>query len=117
MLNYKHLAQLSLYILFSDIGEKLARQLSTPDKERETAWCISLVHHLLKELSVNQQYRIDMFSEFINDTCSGCSEPIGDYGHYDDCSLGKLNKQHGGKNKACSYLHQTSDRNVFEYRK
>ena len=82
----------------------MARKLCNQDKKRETAWYISLVHHLLKELSLNQQYRLDMFSKFKNDTCSCCGEPIGEYGRYDDCSLGKLNIWQGGKNKTCSYL-------------
>ena len=81
----------TIYQLFSDLGAKLAKTTNPPDRKRETDWNISLAHHLLKELSVNQHYRLDMFSEFKKDSCSCCNEPIGDYGEYDDCSLGKLN--------------------------
>ena len=76
---------------FSDVGAKLAKKTNSPDRKRETDWCVSLAHHLLKELSVNQHYRLDMFSKFKKYSCSCCNEPIGDYGEYDDCSLGKLN--------------------------
>ena len=75
---------------FSDLGANLAKRTNSTDRKRETDWSISLAHHLLKELSVNQHYRLYMFSKFKKDSCSCCNEPIGDYGEYDDCSLGKL---------------------------
>ena len=49
-----------------------------------------MVHHLLKELSVGNQYKIDINSKFKSITCICCNEPIQDFGRYDDCSLGKL---------------------------
>ena len=75
------------HVLFtiSDIGEKLAKKMSSTENKRETEWCITLVNHLLKELSVNRQYRIDMQSKFKVETCSCCSESV----YYDDCSFGK----------------------------
>ena len=60
--------------------------MSFPEKNRETEWGITLVNHLFKELSVNQQYRVDMHSKkFEVEACSCCNESV----NYDDCSLGK----------------------------
>ena len=66
----------------------MAKRISCSERikeKRETEWCITLANHLLKELSVNQQYRLDIQSKFRVDTCSCCKEPV----YYDDCSLGK----------------------------
>ena len=73
--------------MFSDVGKDLAKKMRPTETKGGNSWCISLVHHLLKELSVNKQYRVDKFKY---DAC--CSEPVehtGGFGKYDDCSLGK----------------------------
>ena len=78
----------NVYLHFSDIGKDLAKKMRPTETKGGTSWCISLVHDLLKELSVNKQYRVDKFQY---DACG--SEPVEHtrgFGKYDDCSLGKF---------------------------
>ena len=69
---------------FSDIENRLSKMV----KPSETDWCICVVHHFLKELSVNRQYRIDKDSRYKGIFCPCCDDLIGDE-CFSDCSLGK----------------------------